>query len=130
MRYWDFEEDFDEAVQVGLQVIGAMVRGGRLQRGLTQRQLAWRSTLSQSAISRLETGRSRGMRLRTFAAIIGVLQTNKARARRGRGRVDDASWLEPDGLVQDPAEPPAAQRRLPGQKKLAADAMRSAQGEV
>jgi transcriptional regulator with XRE-family HTH domain len=80
MRYWDFEEDFDESVQVGLLIIGGLVRDARLHRNLTQRQLAWASTLTQSTISKLETGRLRGMRLRTLAAIIGVLRMNTARA--------------------------------------------------
>jgi hypothetical protein len=41
MRYWDFEQDYDLAVQVGLQIIGGIVRDARLRRNLTQRHLAW-----------------------------------------------------------------------------------------
>ena len=79
MSYWDFEEDVDESVHIGMLFIGAMVREGRRRRNLTQRQLAWGSRLTQSTISKLERGRLRGMRLRTLAAIIGVLRTNRAR---------------------------------------------------
>ena len=105
MRYWEFEEDVDSAVRVGLRVIGDIVRDARLRRNLTQRQLAWQALLTQSTISRLETGHLRGMRLRTLAAIIGVLRMNP------KGRMS-ASWQ-----ASGPGfpEPPAARRRLPRQ---------------
>jgi DNA-binding Xre family transcriptional regulator len=88
MRYWDFEEDVDEAVQAGLLVLGGLVREARRHRNLTQRELAWASTLTQSTISKLENGRLRGMRLRTLAAVIGVLRTSQPRdEHRRRARV-------------------------------------------
>ena len=87
MRYWEFEEDADSAVRVGLLAIGGMVREGRLRRNLTQRDLAWQAGFTQSTISRLETGRLRGMRLRTLAAIIGVLRMPP------NGRIPEAATL-------------------------------------
>ena len=105
MRYWEFEEDVDSAVHVGLRVIGAIVRDARLRRNLTQRQLAWQALLAQSTISRLETGRLQGMRLRTLAAIIGVLRMNP------KGRASDG-W---DATSNGFPEPPAPRRRLPRQ---------------
>jgi len=92
MQYWDFEEDFDESVQAGMLFIGGLVREARHHRHMTQRQLAWASTLSQSTISKLETGRLRGMRLRTLAAIIGVLRTGKARTQDRRRLSHDDAW--------------------------------------
>jgi transcriptional regulator with XRE-family HTH domain len=108
MRYWEFEEDVDSAVRVGLLVIGGIVRDARLRRNLTQRQLAWQALLTQSTISRLETGRLQGMRLRTLAAIIGVLRMNP------KGRASDG-WK-----ATGPAfpEPPAPRRRLPRQERV------------
>lgn len=98
MRYWEFEEDVDSAVRVGLRVIGGLVRDARLHRNLTQRQLAWTAGFAQSTISKLETGRLQGMRLRTLAAIIGVLRMNPK------------------------TQTPEATRRLPGQDQLDRDA--------
>jgi transcriptional regulator with XRE-family HTH domain len=105
MRYWEFEEDVDSAVHVGLRVIGDIVREARLRRNLTQRQLAWQALLAQSTISRLETGRLQGMRLRTLAAIIGVLRMNP------NGRASSAWVANGSGFP----EPPAPRRRLPRQ---------------
>ena len=108
-RYWEFEQEVSEAVRVGLIVIGGIVREARRRRGLTQRQLAWSSTLSQSTISRLETGRLRGMRLFTLAAIIGVLRTNPDGS-------NSPAWETLTGA--DDNEPPRSHRRLPRQKDL------------
>jgi transcriptional regulator with XRE-family HTH domain len=105
MRYWEFEEDVESAVHVGLRVIGDIVREARLRRNLTQRQLAWQALLAQSTISRLETGRLQGMRLRTLAAIIGVLRMNP------KGRTSDR-WQATGPRFP---EPPAPRRRLPRQ---------------
>ena len=108
VRYWEFEEDVDSAVRVGLRVIGDIVREARLRRNLTQRQLAWQALLTQSTISRLETGHLRGMRLRTLAAIIGVLRMNP------KGRMSDQWHSNPPGFP----EPPAPRRRLPRQNGI------------
>jgi transcriptional regulator with XRE-family HTH domain len=108
VRYWEFEEDVESAVQVGLRIIGDIVRDARLRRNLTQRQLAWQALLSQSTISRLETGRLQGMRLRTLAAIIGVLRMNP------KGRMSDRWQATAPGFP----EPPAPRRRLPRQNGI------------
>jgi transcriptional regulator with XRE-family HTH domain len=105
MRYWEFEEDVDSAVSVGLRVIGDLVREARLRRNLTQRQLAWSALLAQSTISRLETGRLHGMRLRTLAAILGVLRTNP------KGSAS-AGWCRAGHGFPEPSAP---RRRLPRQ---------------
>jgi transcriptional regulator with XRE-family HTH domain len=74
MGAWDWDDDPNSAAQVGRRIIGAAVREARLGRGLSQRQLAWRSLLAQSTISKLETGRLRGMRLQSLARLFGVLR--------------------------------------------------------
>lgn len=112
MRYWDFDEDVDECVYVGLLVIGGLVREARLRRNLTQRQLAWATGISQSTISKLETGRLRGMRLRTLAAIIGVLRMNNAGS-------TSPGW---HALGSGDREPPRSHRSLPGQSGLDTEA--------
>jgi transcriptional regulator with XRE-family HTH domain len=96
VRSWDWDENVNDAVLAGAAILGAWIREARHRRSLTQRQLAWRSSLAQSTISRLETGRLPGMRLRTLAAIVGVLHG------RANKRPSDH-------------EPPPATRRLPGQ---------------
>ena len=95
MQRWDCIDDLDETEQAGARIIGAGVRGARLSAGLSQRQLAWRCGLHQSIISRLETGRLRGMRFRTLARILGAVRASP-------------------GIVF-PDEPPPPRRRLPGQ---------------
>ena len=95
MRNWGWADDFEPTARAGALIIGSAVRDARLRLGLSQRQLAWRSRLAQSTISRLETGRLKGMRLRTLAGIIGVLRASP-------------NFRRPD-------EPPRPKRRLPGQ---------------
>jgi transcriptional regulator with XRE-family HTH domain len=107
MRYWEFEEDVDSAVSVGLRLIGDLVREARLRRNLTQRQLAWSALLTQSTISRLETGRLQGIRLRTLAAILGVLHMNP------KGTAS-AGWCRSGRGFPEPAAPG---RRLPRQTR-------------
>lgn len=65
------------AIRSGAQIIGGWFLSMRLERRWTQRQLAWRCQVSQSTISRLETGRLRGMRLSTMAIIAAVLNGSK-----------------------------------------------------
>ena len=96
MRGWAWIDDSDEDALLGRKAIGAGVRSGRLALGMSQRQLAWRVMVSQSTISRLETGSIHGMRLRTLARIVGVIG----------GR---AGYVFPEG-------PPGPTRRLPGQQ--------------
>lgn len=85
----------DALVDEGMTVIGELVRTNRLGLGLSQRQLAWRASMSQSTISRLESGTLRGMRLPRLALLIGVLRLDPRSVHFG--------------------EPPAPRRRLPGQ---------------
>lgn len=86
----------DDAIRAGLAAIGESMLDGRLGVGLSQRQLAWRVGLSQSTISRLETGSLRGLRLKNLALIIGALRL-------------DPRFVQPD-------EPAPPRRRLPGQR--------------
>ncbi len=73
MHGWAWIDDSDEDALLGIKVIGAGVRSARLALGMSQRQLSWRVRVSQSTISRLETGTLHGMRLRTLARIVGVI---------------------------------------------------------
>jgi transcriptional regulator with XRE-family HTH domain len=74
MAPWATADDDDSEFALGLAIIGDGIRAGRLRSHLTQRQLAWLVSLSQSAISRLETGTIQGLRLRTLARIVGQLE--------------------------------------------------------
>lgn len=94
MQRWDWISDRDETEQAGARIIGLGIRRARLATGISQRQLAWRCGLHQSTISRLESGRLRGMRFRTLSRILGVLRA-------------------PPTIVF-PDEPPPPRRRLPG----------------
>lgn len=94
MNAWSSEPE-EELVALGLTVIGAGLRSARLGLGMSQRQLAWQVGVSQSLVSRLETGTVRGIRLRTLARIAGILQASPG-------------YVFPDGL-------PYSWRRLPGQ---------------
>ena len=95
MNSWGTNYSDDEAL--GRAVIGAGVRAGRLALHWTQQQLAWRVGVSQSFISRLETGTLQGVRLRTLARIVGVLEAGPAWEFRGG--------------------PPPPRRRLPGERR-------------
>ena len=106
MSNWDPPPDRndptrDDAVQIGELVIGDAILAGRLKVGLSQRQLGWRVGVSQSTISRLETGSLRGLRFRKLAMIVGVIRL-------------DTRFALPD-------EPAAPNRRLPGSSGAVAD---------
>jgi transcriptional regulator with XRE-family HTH domain len=58
-----------------MAIIGGGIRTGRHRARLTQAQLGWLVGVSQSAISRLETGTIQGLRLRTLARIVAELET-------------------------------------------------------
>jgi transcriptional regulator with XRE-family HTH domain len=63
----------DPDAQLGWEIIGGMVKQRRAQLGWTQRQLADRSGLTQTAISRLENGRLRGIRFNRFARLVAAM---------------------------------------------------------
>lgn len=75
MAPWATAEDRDSAFALGMAIIGSGIRTGRHRARLTQQQLGWLVGVSQSAISRLETGTIQGMRLRTLARIVAELET-------------------------------------------------------
>jgi transcriptional regulator with XRE-family HTH domain len=60
-------------VQYGWEIIGEMVRRRRLQLGWSQRDLGDAAGIAQSAISRLENGKLRGMRMNRFATIVAAM---------------------------------------------------------
>jgi transcriptional regulator with XRE-family HTH domain len=75
MAPWATAEDRDSAFALGMAIIGGGIRTGRHRARLTQQQLGWLVGVSQSAISRLETGTIQGLRLRTLARIVAELET-------------------------------------------------------
>jgi transcriptional regulator with XRE-family HTH domain len=95
MHRWHTLEDLSSTEQLGARLLGAGVRRARLNAGWSQRQLAWQVGLSQSMISRLETGHLRGMRFRMLARVAGAVRLGPA-------------WLVDGG-------PTAPTRRLPGE---------------
>ena len=97
MTSWAVIDVEDKVARDGLRVIGAGIRLGRLEAGMTQRQIAWRVGVSQSTISRLETGTIQGMRLATLSRIVGLIRIGSA-------------YDFPDG-------PPPSMRRLPGERR-------------
>lgn len=66
-------EHIKAAARHGALLIGSWYRARRLERGWTQAELGWRSRIDQSVISRLETGRLRGIRLSRLALIAAAL---------------------------------------------------------
>jgi predicted transcriptional regulator len=59
----------------GLAIIGQAIYEARRRAGLTQRRLAEICGLHQSTISRLETGRLNGIRLKKLALIVAALES-------------------------------------------------------
>jgi transcriptional regulator with XRE-family HTH domain len=57
----------------GLRALGAIVRQSRRDAGISQRTLAEVVGVHQSVISRLETGKLDGLRLRNLGAVIAAL---------------------------------------------------------
>lgn len=96
MNRWSSVVRDNPAERRGLEIIGRAVLRGRIAARLTQRQLGYRVGLNQSTLSRLETGKLRAMRMITLARVVGTLN------------------LPIDVIV--PGEPPAATRRLPGER--------------
>jgi transcriptional regulator with XRE-family HTH domain len=98
MKDWSVLEDTERALASGRRTIGAGIRSARLGLWLTQQQLGWRVGGEQSTISRLETGKSQGMRYSTLCRLVGIIQ------------------LSPG--YRFPGGPPPPRRRLPGQRRL------------
>ncbi len=70
---------------------GARVRGRRVALGLTQTELAERSGLSQEAVSRVETGRIKGLMQPTQDGLARALHTTVEWLRGERGALEDTS---------------------------------------
>ena len=68
------QSDTTRTEEIGLEALGTVVRVWRRACGLSQRALAARAGVNQSTISRLETGKLSGLRLRRLARILGILQ--------------------------------------------------------
>jgi transcriptional regulator with XRE-family HTH domain len=69
----------DEPTREALMVLGEVLRELRAERGLSQRALADRCGLSQSTISRLETGKAEGVRAAWIARLLAGLDTHVRR---------------------------------------------------
>ena len=63
----------DPELQLGWEIIGAMVKRRRARLGWSQRDLSRASGLAQSAISRLETGKLSGVRFARFAKLVAAM---------------------------------------------------------
>lgn len=68
-------ERLDAPTREALEVLGSVLRSLRAERGLSQRALAGRCGLSQSTISRLETGKAEGVRVAWIARLLAGLDT-------------------------------------------------------
>lgn len=102
---WSWVGRDNPAEQRGLQIIAQAVLRGRIAARLSQRQLAYRVGLSQSTVSRLETGKLRAMRMVTLARILGVLN------------------IASDFAL--PGEPSPPTRRMPGERRLPNERLRN-----
>ena len=65
--------DDDDLRVAGARWLGAAVRRRRLQLGLTQRRLEALTQIDQTIISRIETGRSKGIKHSRLLALIGAI---------------------------------------------------------
>jgi transcriptional regulator with XRE-family HTH domain len=59
------------------RALGVGVRSARRLKGWSQRELGERARLSQSAVSRLETGTVNGLRYQTLVRVLEVLETRE-----------------------------------------------------
>jgi transcriptional regulator with XRE-family HTH domain len=76
----------DPLSEEALREFGTVLRVLRGQRGLSQRALAARAGISQSTISRLETGVAHGVRIRVLARMLAGLD-------RGLEHPLDMPWI-------------------------------------
>ncbi len=65
----------DAETREAMQVLGGVLRQLRTERGLSQRALARRCGLSQSTLSRLESGLAQGVRVAWIARLLAGLDT-------------------------------------------------------
>lgn len=65
--------DRDPLIQLGWDIIGAMVKRRRHRLGWSQRELGHRCSITQAVISRLENGKLRGLKMRRLAAMVAVM---------------------------------------------------------
>ena len=63
----------DDAIDLGLEILGAAIRRARYGANLTQAALERRSGVDQTTISRLENGNLAGLRLQKVAALVAAL---------------------------------------------------------
>lgn len=74
MPFDTFEIDEDDGPAIiGAKWLGAAVRRRRLQLGLTQRRLEGLSGVDQTVISRMETGKLKGIKHARLLVLIGTL---------------------------------------------------------
>jgi ribosome-binding protein aMBF1 (putative translation factor) len=66
-------EDLDPSIQLAMKRFGRWIQQRRVAAGISQAQLERMSGLDQTAISRLENGRLRGLRLHRLAAVLAAL---------------------------------------------------------
>ncbi|MCI0584774.1 MAG: helix-turn-helix domain-containing protein [Chloroflexi bacterium] len=122
MAPWATADDRDSAYALGMAIIGDGVRTGRHRAQLTQQQLGWLVGVSQSAISKLETGTIQGLRLRTIARIVAEIETRSDYAfpngprpepweLLGRASAEPDVWDEEDEADEEDA-PPATSAAL------------------
>jgi DNA-binding Xre family transcriptional regulator len=80
-------DDFEPAIREALIRLGVWVKGKRERAGISQGQLERLSGLDQTAISRLENGRLRHLRLHRLAAVLAALDGLRLEdPERDRGR--------------------------------------------
>jgi transcriptional regulator with XRE-family HTH domain len=63
----------DPLIQLGWDIVGAMVKRRRHRLGWSQRELARRCAMTQGVISRLENGKLRGLKMHRLAAMVAVM---------------------------------------------------------
>lgn len=63
----------DPLIQLGWDIVGAMIKRRRQRLGWSQRELARRCSLTQGVISRLENGKLRGLKMSRLAAMVAVM---------------------------------------------------------
>ena len=68
-----FALENDPLAMKGLMLIGRSVKAARRAHHLSQRKLGSWAGIDQSAVSRLENGLARGMKLRSIGRIVAIM---------------------------------------------------------